>query len=355
MSHFKVLVVTKNGTEDELEKVLASFHEYDVAAEDTPYVQNVNVTEEALQKYETASCHAIRNPDGSVDLRYVDGELNEKYTQFLHRDVGGTQELILPPDYKEIRVPAKDHESFKDWVIGWYQYSVISENEEPNVSDHKKAMYGWIRVKGDEVLEVVQRTNPNAKWDWYVIGGLFTDSLRNKLGAFGDSFQKSDIDFKACNQICKAERSKTIDGLFTSNPTLNKNVDLLNKALKAHAESEVWYADNRDSLKDKKPLEIRAMLQEKFPDIKYIENSWWFVPFVDFNIHKDIYEWIEAAPIVSAHAFLDVEGNWISQCDMGWFGMSVDKMTDDEWYKRLSELVDNVEPDHWITVVDCHI
>lgn len=49
------------------------------------------------------------------------------------------------------------------------------------------------------------------------------------------------------------------------------------------------------------------------------------------------------------------DGQWIAQGEMGWFGISSDAETDDNWSARVSVLIDNLSDDTLLTIVDCHI
>ena len=47
--------------------------------------------------------------------------------------------------------------------------------------------------------------------------------------------------------------------------------------------------------------------------------------------------------------------NGISGGEMGMFGMAFDEMKRDTWDEQFAKLLDDLPPDAWITVVDCHI
>ena len=40
---------------------------------------------------------------------------------------------------------------------------------------------------------------------------------------------------------------------------------------------------------------------------------------------------------------------------MGWFGMSNDKMTQDEWNKQFWEMIKSLDLETQLTLLDCHI
>ena len=70
---------------------------------------------------------------------------------------------FIPNNYKEIEVKATDIMSFKEFVEYYYETNFISENEEPDLHNEQKIWMGKVNDNG-EVIELVTRTNPNAKW-----------------------------------------------------------------------------------------------------------------------------------------------------------------------------------------------
>lgn len=48
-------------------------------------------------------------------------------------------------------------------------------------------------------------------------------------------------------------------------------------------------------------------------------------------------------------------GKWYAKGDMGWFAMSDDHMTEDEWADQVNEIYERLDPETWLTLVDCHI
>ena len=48
------------------------------------------------------------------------------------------------------------------------------------------------------------------------------------------------------------------------------------------------------------------------------------------------------------------DGQWHAQGQMGWFGMSKDDMTGDEWSAKVQEIYRSLPKDCFIAMVDCH-
>ena len=49
------------------------------------------------------------------------------------------------------------------------------------------------------------------------------------------------------------------------------------------------------------------------------------------------------------------DGQWLAKGEMGWWGMSDDKVSQETWNRQVNELLDALPDDTLITVVDCHI
>lgn len=127
MSHFTVLVIV-----EDVEAQLQPFHEFECTGENDQYVQDLDITEIARANFE--------NETG----------------------IG-----------------------FREFVDDYYRYKAVKFGEEPDKEDVHK--YGYVLLdESGEVSKVFERTNPNCKWDWYVIGGRWQGFLKLKEGRTGE-------------------------------------------------------------------------------------------------------------------------------------------------------------------------
>lgn len=122
MSHFTVLVIG-----DDVDEQLAPFHEFECTGIDDEYVQNIDKTTEIKDEYTGAD--------------------HERYP------------------------------NFREYVKDYYGHEELASGETPS----GKHMYGYTEIDNDgDVVKVIERTNPNAKWDWYQIGGRWAGAFRLK-------------------------------------------------------------------------------------------------------------------------------------------------------------------------------
>lgn len=306
MSHFVVLVIG-----DDVDRQLAPFNEQPEA--DDPHVKLVfnDRTEEFRKEYDEESIEIIKRPDGS----WI----------FAHN----ATEDIAPVSVKFSEL----YSTFEEFCKKWHGI-------EPN----EQGRFGYL-------------SNPNAKWDWYVIGGRWSGYFKALPGATGkvgepgvfgnkakpgwyDQLRRGDIDFDGMRTDAAAEASKRYDiyeaavaGLevpkrWAEFRTAYENID---DARKAYHETPYITALRNANLLPwfEDPVEVYGIGREKF--IERARNS----SFVPYAVLKD--------------------GEWFAKGDMGWFGMSSDDVDADTWNDRVWELLRDLPEDTLITAVDCHI
>ena len=162
----------------------------------------------------------------------------------------------------------------------------------------------------EENGEVGYFENPKAKWDWYEIGGRWSNLLRLKNSFENcDQAQVRDVDFSPRQEVVKAlERYWEI------------NVECM-------------------------PLTENES-----------ENDFYSVYSPEF--YKERYgtkeEYVRLRSSFSTYAFVTPDGGWVAQGEMGWFGVGTDtKNSEDMYREKLEEMIRN-NPYLWITIVDCH-
>jgi len=144
--------------------------------------------------------------------------------------------------------------------------------------------------------------NPNAQWDWWSIGGRWDGWLVDKNGIHCNICTVKDLDF---DRMREAEK-----------------------------ESRARYYDQEMKKKEEKP--------------EYKPLFW------DFDHIPTREEYINKELSVAPYAFLH-DGEWVERGEMGWWGISNDKFSAEEWDKKFEEFIKSLDPETEITIVDCHI
>lgn len=264
----------------------------------------------------------------------------EAYTQF------------VPGDLEEMKTEYEEHKdsytNFDQFAKEWYGYE---KNEQ--------GVYGRV-------------TNPNAKWDWWSVGGRWTgllqfknhpDHLRNGSPGLmtdsntdpmrGDFGLVSEIDWAGMRQeqFDKAiERYHTYHKVKAEISQVEIPVTLLEKL------AGDYHADN----------EVGKNIQGRFPALgdfarnrildrelwnHHIHIDSWF-DHDRINLPESEYRRLNHAKALT-FAFIDLEGRWNQRGEMGWFTIVTDRQPDYEavfW-----RFIESLPDDQMIYVVDCHI
>ena len=255
-----------------VEEQLQPYHEFECTGVDDEYVVDVDITEELHEEYETGT---------------------------------GVNEEPHKQRYRSIE------EYAKDWC-GYEFDGVYSKKEEGRFYKH---------------------TNPNAQWDWWVIGGRWSGWLGRDQG------KKREFDF----DMLRATEAKTAGEQYDSDMKLVEGIPM---------PSETWG-------------EIRERLGVKEARKNYNNNLWikklnstsrWFgqCPVEAYREGREAYITKKAAEAIVPYALV-IEGQWQSKGEMDWFGTSSNDMPDEDWAKHVNTVLERLPEDTLITVVDCHI
>lgn len=278
MSHFTVLVVTDSP--EDLEKTLQPFHEYECTGIKDEYVEWLDETEEKTKDYNEDIIPMVVENGKPLYTKYSD-----EAKKFWVRDGDGIasfsskDKFVLSDDLELGDIPAtKAYPSLKDYLIGWHGYT--EEN-----------------FKGDTVGRY---TNPNAKWDWYEVGGRWPNILDGK-----DQVQLKDLNFEKMKMQRKANR---------------------------YANWEEFEKRPEKEQEDKFTREYIHGIKEGITKEEYLKTD---EGFYTFAVIKD--------------------GQWYERGSMGWWGCVSDEKEEDIWSNEFNKLLNNLPKEKYITVVDCHI
>lgn len=342
MSHFAVLVITdEQPTNAVLTKALQPFHEYECTGIDDQYVVDVDVTDKVNEAWE-APTKVVRLADGSIFSRY-----DQRFYHPTGKIEYGREETAfrLPEGAIETEVPLKDSGEYESIEAYAEEYGNWKRHADGKFYDH---------------------TNPNSKWDWWVLGGRYNGRLYSKgnaLTAKGrgglmtplsteghDSVRRDDLDFDAMKKAKQAERREWANEVRSKSglpdADIERGIQLNNQF------NEQW-----KDLPDPKPRgkEFHDWIKTHGLDgeivVKIREAAWDLPPLKGA---QTLEQWIEAAPAISSWTVLK-DGEWTEKGSMGWFGVSTGDKDELEWERTVSELVENLRPDQWLSVVDCHI
>ncbi len=342
MSHFTVLVIGDDVTDQ-----LAPFHEYESTGRQDEFVIEVDVTDEVVAHFNEAR-DLVRLADGTYLSRYsaalYTGEPKHRH---------GDKTFVLPPGAEErADVPAEEARSHGIGPL--------------TLDDAARDYYGENVVIRDGAY--FKLTNPQAKWDWWQVGGRWTGSLKLKpgrpgvvgkpgLGAdpcppgYADSARKGDVDFDQLRNDAEVKARALWND--TRRITGGLGWDSWDDTLTRYCGPE----DDQGE-RDRSHLETAQREYRDQPGVALLKASGLSVYSweIDDDLALDCEVYVKRRRDLACvqHAFIR-DKTWVEQGEMGWFGVSHDDVSASQWAKRFNEMLDGLPDDTLLTVVDCHI
>lgn len=366
MSHYTALVITGSlPTAKELEEVLLPWHEYECTGIER-YLEWVDYTEEVRAEWNTVE-EAYRAPEGTImtgaeDEFYREPTEEEKSKIGPLAGVGRTGDVVFcSRDWED----GRGHRPKVHYVPEGYEKIMVAVHEKhPSFYDYATDYHGY-RMRADG--SVGRMTNPNRRWDWYAIGGRWTGMLRVKPGARGrkgkpglmgsewsatgvDQCRVGDLDLAAMLAETQkrmgaawdewvADYLKKRDVTYTPSVALAKWWEAVAEAKRTRPEA-VWLG---------KWIEQNA----EWATLRNLcsEAEWHYGIPEGVSTREGC---VAAAKAFSTFAVVK-DGTWYERGKMGWWATVSDEKAESEWDAQFAQLIKDLPPDNYVTVVDCHI
>lgn len=328
MSHFSVIVIG-----DDVEGQLAPFHEYECTGVDDEYVEDVDVTEEFLAHLDHET-QAVKLVDGTIvskyDNRFYTKEPGDEFARKC-----GRKEFELPAGCEIITLTEREllkHEG---------------KTEEEEASD-----YGNYTFKEGRYYK---RTNPNAQWDWYQIGGRWSGWLKLKAGSQGELGDRSLLDDSKDDRAGYADvmRKGDIDFAGMMKEAGDKAGEQWDKCRVIVGET-LW--ESWESVRERMPIEEARTFYHEQAGVKKLNDAEFYTFELDDHLLLSRAEFVERAENRSFVPYAIIkDSEWYARGEMGWWGISTGDMPESDWNKRVTDMLLALPDDTQITVVDCHI
>jgi len=219
---------------------------------------------------------------------------------------------ISPPKDIPVKIKYKD---FDEYIENWHGYKKVN------------GKYGYY-------------SNPNAKWDWYDLGGRWAGFFTLKQGRVGIQGHHRAKDFAEIT-------GEEVDDL------LPNKVD---QAVKGDIDFERMYGENfEEASKNYDEFEKEF---KKDPKLKS------FNPYFDYGVRnvgdrddfipEDRTRYLTRNGGISTFAVLK-DGKWYEKGEMGWWGCVSNKKEPEEWSEQFKKLFEEIPDDTLLSVYDCHI
>lgn len=366
MSHFCVMVVTENApTKETIAAALAPYHEFESTGEVNEYVLDIDITEQTRKEYEECTQPYYVAPDGTRAYAFEDTFYREPTEEELKQigpfggsgfngnityytkdwgDGKGRRPKVhfVPEGYERIDIHAQEVRTFSEYVKEHLSLETIRVGQTPyRTGAHK---WGWVELneQGD-IIKIVNRTNPNAKWDWWQEGGRFSEYFITKQGGKVNSAQFSNVDWAAMRRSA-------------ANNAVSK-WDMVHFAVSgsAFAEHVTWKACremfNDDFDKARKFYNDQKSMKELAEAAKNNSSLHW-VELDDYCQTREEHYTTAYETALTVFAFVR-NGSWHEKGNMGWWACVSNENPD--WHEEFNNLLESVPYDSWLTIVDCHI
>jgi len=328
MSHFTVLAIGEN-----TEKQLAPFQENNMSDCPKEYLVFHDTEDEMLKEYQEGVTEKIL---------LVDGRMYDPWDN--HFKVGDPErpfhsESVYPEGHIKVKMPFKNlYPTFKTFVEGWHG----SKRRDPD-----KKRYGYWE-------------NPNAKWDWYTLGGRWTgffklksDVVDAKIGRPGlgadvappgtaDQAQKKDIDFEGMRNEVGQKAGQEHD---------RATLIIDGRSFESWEETLKRVGGGRDKI-DQARKEYHG--QDVLKDFAAAKIHFWDDGPGKYLVSREEFVRRARERAISTFAVIK-DGKWYERGQMGWWGFVHDEKKPEEWNKQFAELLDGLSDDTWLSVYDCHI
>lgn len=382
MSHFTVLVITDNP--EDVESAMAPFQENNAGDCPEQFLTFTSVQEEVERDWTSEDLHNGYMDKGQFYWPHNTYELETTYGK----------NWVEYVDKVSLRLN-QVYSSFDKMVEDYHGYRSVN----PDTGE-----YGYWE-------------NPNAKWDWYQIGGRWTGFFKMKWPTLPglEGFTKAEISnflklyqtdrdkfifvtsrYKGKEESIRAsikdlnETSGRLGepGVFGNAPkqghadqALKKDIDFEGMLEDAEREANEQFDKIETALSginylEDKPLTWRQVLNQ-FPNLSIDEQRKVYSqqPVVQalkkanlslfmeceveaFHLHEDSsrakYVADRRCGAFSTFAVL-YDGVWYERGDMGWFGVVFDEKSKYDWSAQFIDIIDSLPDTACLTVVDCHI
>lgn len=205
--------------------------------------------------------------------------------------------------------------------------------------------------------------NPNAKWDWYKLGGRWTGFFRLKPGARGetggaglfgkepepghaDAVKKCDIDFKWMRENAERGAGDEYDRVIS---IVGESINEMHSWDKVR---DVMFPGDRDLARDFYNSQLAPTKLKEWNSKNKFELS--FLDLEDFQSTREEYIRRAGDAVFSSFAVIK-DGVWYQKGDMGWWGMVSNTKEQADWNQEVSNLLEDLPEDTLISIYDCHI
>jgi hypothetical protein len=348
MSHFAVVLVIQDDQMvvpekilDRVEQEMAPFMENCCAEPEKQFMKFYDEEDEYLKQYNEGSREMVEMPDGRLLLPW-----DEAFRKPPNKDdpLSAFGAPKASEDLPRKMVPFKEtYSTFEEYVREWHGRKERDETFK---------RYGYWQ-------------NPNAKWDWFEIGGRWAGFFQLKKGRKGgkgsqynlagtmeastdraDICLKSAIDLEAMRDQAEERAAKVYDKVqeMIKDTPMAESWEVIRSEFNLEKPGEIDKA--RDKYHDQP--RVKAFRQAS------IEDVGWMTGVEEFQVPRNIYLRRARNGVATPFAVIK-DGKWIEQGEMGWFGMASNEKDPETWNSMVAKMFDELPDTAILVAIDCHI
>jgi len=333
MSHFTMLVPASD--EKHLDSVMLPYHEYECTGIED-YTEWVDETDKYIEEYNEESTEFVSLTGGVLVSKYDD-----RFYTGRKFSLPNSAELVT------MTMAEADITTFEEFVKDWFGGHEIPE---------KPGRYG-------------RYTNPNAKWDRWLVGGRWDGILKLKDGRdgqFGEpgwrgGLHRGELNHASTALACDVDwdgmRQDRLDRTMEKYHSFHKVLDEIDEVTLEKKVTESSSYDEDGSRDDNtrsafrcKTDYARAGLAEKrinhwgtlqdLADLYYLTEE----QYKDQFRHSAL-----------TFGFIDMEGRWNERGNMGWWRVVNEEEGTPDYDEAFWVFVNSLPHDQRVYVIDCHI
>lgn len=258
-------------------------------------------------------------------------------------------------------------------VIGENPEQQLAPYQQNNMGDCPKEYLQWVSVENDydsiedAILDGYKVNNgvpgyfenPNAKWDWYLLGGRWAGFFKVKKGAVGIQGHHIAKDFaKLSNDVVEDIPALKVD------QCLKKDLDIDGMRMEARINALKDYQAFITALGDNEippkwdefrsryiDIDTARAVYRNLESVKSLHKEHIFF-FDEFYCTEEEYLSKAESSVLQTFALLK-NGKWYERGKMGWWGIVTDE--NNNWDKEFIKLFNELPSDTLLSVYDCHI
>ena len=301
--------------------------------EDRAYLEFVDCTEECRREYEN---------DGEVMVRLVNGKWLPMYDHQIYNTYEVYEGKVYQRNFgplhhrKRTKKAKRMKAVYMPFKKAYRSFSTFAEELCGLARGEEPGTYGFYR-------------NPNAKWDWFQIGGRWPDRF----------LVKADCPMVHTGEVSLLMQDyqgrKAPEGYCWVAGARKKDIawDVMREQ-RARAETEYFHKLESWYQNGQIPDDRRGFLSITDEGIR----SWNALAYakgetLEEHLHREGLSQSYCYPI-STFACMGDEG-WLESGEMGWFGISDNNKDDLSWNQMVEQFVAALPEDAMLLSVDCHI